>query len=167
MYKFQNLSNLERHIKKDHIVHQSYTCDSCDKTFVTKFRLRKHTKMHSDVKIGTCRYFRNNVFCPFEELGCKFLHSTDKSIGRLKSISVNNSGHIENNFEKINFFTSTPRKLVVSESYQNMKETFECEGCTNKTQCSVCFVDAYIQKRKSNQKQCRICDSFIKIGDIP
>ena len=121
--------------------------------------------MHSDVKIGTCRYFRNNVFCPFEELGGKFLHSTDKSIELLKSISVNNSGHIENNFEKINFFTSTPRKLVVSESYQNMKETFECEGCTNKTQCSVCFVDAYIQKQKSNQKQCRICDSFIKIGD--
>ena len=31
--------------------------------------------MHSDKKVRHCHYFRNNIFCPFEELGCKFLHT--------------------------------------------------------------------------------------------
>ena len=161
------------HIKKDHREHPSYDCDNCDKKFVTKFRLRKHTQMHSDIKIGTCRYFRNNVFCPFEELGCKFLHCTDKNIEKLermsesenRSIITNNSGQTENDFEKFQFYTSTPRKLGHSKSYQNVKEKLNCENCLHKSQCSDCYVNEYIQRQKHDTKMCRICDGNIKIEE--
>ena len=33
--------------------------------------------MHSTMKIVQCRYFRNSLVCPFEELGCKFWHDAD------------------------------------------------------------------------------------------
>ena len=72
--KFQNISNLEKHIKINHTEYPTYECDHCSKTFVTKWRLEKHKKMHSTMKIVQCRYFRNNILCPFEELGCKFWH---------------------------------------------------------------------------------------------
>ena len=75
--KFQNVSNLEKHIKRYHTEYETYECDHCSKTFVTKWRLEKHKKMHSTMKIVQCRYFRNNLVCPFEELGCKFWHDAD------------------------------------------------------------------------------------------
>ena len=113
------------------------------------------------------------TYRPFEELGCKFLHCTDKNIEKLermsesetRSIITNNSGQTENDFEKFQFYTSTPRKLGHSKSYQNVKEKLNCENCLHKSQCSDCYVNEYIQKQKPNTKICRICDGNIKIED--
>jgi hypothetical protein len=33
--------------------------------------------MHSAIRIVQCRYFGNDLLCPYEELGCKFLHDSD------------------------------------------------------------------------------------------
>jgi hypothetical protein len=33
-----------------------------------------HGKIHSDRSTKYCHYFNNGKVCPFEELGCKFLH---------------------------------------------------------------------------------------------
>ena len=87
--------------------------------------------MHSDSNIGICRYFRKNVFCPFEELGCKFLHGKLKRMSESenKSIIINNSGQTENHFEKSKFYTSTPRKHGYSKSEQAMKDKVKCENC--------------------------------------
>ena len=67
------MSDLEKHIKTSHQDHQSYYCD---KKFVTKWRLQKHERMHSNVKTRRCKYVKTHSKCPFEELGCKFRHDT-------------------------------------------------------------------------------------------
>ena len=33
-----------------------------------------HLQIHENRQIKTCHYFNNENFCPFAELGCKFLH---------------------------------------------------------------------------------------------
>ena len=66
--------DLETHINDNHEKHDEFDCDQCDKMFVSKWRLQKHTKIHSDKKQRNCHYFNNGKNCPFEMLGCKFLH---------------------------------------------------------------------------------------------
>ena len=73
-YKFRTFSELELHIKDKHVNFQAKCCDQCGKTFVTAWRLRKHMRIHSQVFTRTCKYFKSNTICPFEELGCKFNH---------------------------------------------------------------------------------------------
>ena len=71
---FKNISELEKHIEEKHDEHDTFECETCGKKFVTKFRLEKHTKMHLNVAIKPCHYFRRNQPCPYENLGCKFRH---------------------------------------------------------------------------------------------
>ena len=52
-------------------------CGKCAKTFVTNWRLKKHVKMHSNPILKQCYYFKNDINCPFDDLGCKFGHSFD------------------------------------------------------------------------------------------
>ena len=71
---FKNISEVERHIKRNHKEHQTYDCDKCGKEFVTRWRLERHIKMHSKTNLKDCHYYKRKKHCPFEELGCKFGH---------------------------------------------------------------------------------------------
>ena len=139
--------DLETHIKKSHERHTEFKCDKCSKTFVLKWRLNKHMEIHSDRNIKQCMYYINMKTCPFEELGCKFLHVQlsrySQTIERQKhadisNVSENEESENEDSFdeEMLNdmnhddkFLTSTPKKTK-----------FECEECENKSQCTDCFV---------------------------
>jgi hypothetical protein len=45
---------------------------------VTNWRLKKHVKkMHSNPRLKQCYYFKNDMQCPFDDLGCKFGHDFD------------------------------------------------------------------------------------------
>ena len=67
--KFKEICELETHIKTKHEDHQSYTCGKCAKTFVTNWRLQKHIKMHPNQRLKQCYYFKNDNYCPFDDLG--------------------------------------------------------------------------------------------------
>ena len=67
--KFTKFCDIEYHIKKNHEKHKEFECVHCKKTFVTKWRLTKHIKMHEKMP-KCCHYFNNCDDCPFEELGC-------------------------------------------------------------------------------------------------
>ena len=73
--KFNIFWELERHIKDCHEIHDTLKCDKCEKEFVLKWRLKKHMSIHSDKILFHCLYFNNDKHCPYEELGCKFLHT--------------------------------------------------------------------------------------------
>ena len=75
---FKNISELEKHIEGNHDEYETFECETCSKKFVTKFRLEKHSKMHLNVAIKNCHYFRRNKPCPYEKLGCKFRHKLEK-----------------------------------------------------------------------------------------
>ena len=111
------------------------------------------------MKIVQCRYFRNNILCPFEELGCKFWHDADIQVNDASdtseiasdhsSVVTSNSGRTEDSSENFGFCTSTPEKLGNSK-ITNIKK-LKCENCPDQTQCADCFVSEYIQKqRKKN-----------------
>ena len=70
---FHKNCDLESHLNKDHKP-QKFECEKCDKTFVLKWRLIKHQRIHNSPKIKKCHYFNNQKTCPFEQIGCMFLH---------------------------------------------------------------------------------------------
>ena len=72
--RFSTNYQLEIHLQ-EHGSSKKYKCEQCDKAFHFKWRLGKHMKIHSEHKsIRACHFFNNGKLCPFEEVGCKFLH---------------------------------------------------------------------------------------------
>ena len=76
---FNRFVELEIQMKNCHEKQSLFECDQCGKGFVLKWRLRKHLNIHTQTNAQPCHYFNNNVKCPFEEFGCKFLHIASKN----------------------------------------------------------------------------------------
>ena len=149
---FDKTNDLEKHIKTLHANHEKFLCEQCDKDFVLKWRLEKHVQIHTQKFVQYCHYYNNDKFCPFEELGCKFLHTIAQKcrLGHKCKIRLCPRRHSESDTETdrdtkhvgdndetedkmdecISFVTSTPQK-----------NEFECGECENMTQnCTDCFV---------------------------
>ena len=74
--KFDNRTILEKHIIKEHENTTTLKkCEHCGKEFHTKWRLNKHMILHGDKFVRKCHFYNNDKDCPFEKIGCKFLHS--------------------------------------------------------------------------------------------
>ena len=72
--KFPSSWQLENHLQ-DHGSQKKHICKDCGKTFHLSWRLNKHIKMHgSERTVRMCHFYNNGKPCPFEEIGCKFLH---------------------------------------------------------------------------------------------
>ena len=75
LQKFDKKWILENYIEQQHQTNQKYPCPECGQTFFLKWRLGKHMKMHDgNIKVKPCHFFNNGKLCPFEKLGCKYLH---------------------------------------------------------------------------------------------
>ena len=71
--KFDQTFKLENHLKEHEV--ETLDCDECGKTFYLKWRLVKHKTIHQTTNVRFCHYFNNDKLCPFEEIGCMFLHA--------------------------------------------------------------------------------------------
>ena len=72
--KFQSHNSLEMHLENLHMTKQ-FKCNKCEILFHTKWRLIKHNQIHqATTKKRNCHYFNAGQNCPFERLGCKFVH---------------------------------------------------------------------------------------------
>ena len=106
---------------------------------MTKWRLRKHVRIHLNKFTKICHYFKTGKHCPFEELGCKFLHNvtkkvdsddTDKKITEeINDSDISDDTDVSSIVEetkvdgqKLPFITSTPRKIKLT-----------CEKCADKS----------------------------------
>ena len=58
--RFNRHVDLENHIRSSHAKHQVYQCDQCEKSFVLRWRLKKHMNLHTKKNIQPCHYFSNN-----------------------------------------------------------------------------------------------------------
>ena len=162
--EFERFCDLEWHLKAKHKECTQFECDQCQKTFVTEWRLRKHTKIHSNKITKQCHYFMNNVRCPFDDLGCKFLHVISYNSGLKKvddskskefntmedsaenDIDVNNtemtnSIDTSENGRENTFFTSTPKSKKQS-----------CEDCLDEWECINCLVINTLKKHGDRKK---------------
>ena len=59
---------------KDAHEEETHTCEECGTHFYSNSRLKKHIKMNSSQNQRKCYYFNSDKICPYEALGCKFLH---------------------------------------------------------------------------------------------
>ena len=74
----QNEIKIPKH-QCDHSGHINIDTDHCDKTFVLKWRLKKHLEVHSKNITKHCHYYNNEKLCPYEKIGCMFLHEHSKT----------------------------------------------------------------------------------------
>ena len=158
---FRRFSDLEIHIRLSHENHHVFKCDQCDKCFVLNWRLKKHMKLHTEEFVKHCYYFNNNINCPFEEIGCKFLHAEAKSCGfgskcnkRLCPLRHHEEDNVQSdvNSSKVEKHEGVKESDMSSEEFQSddsfltstpNKIKYECEECINKTQCTDCFVNQH------------------------
>ena len=96
-------------------------------------------RIHSKSKIKQCKYFKKKIFCPFDELGCKFGHdeniqdghkTKDKSEFILKEIKELKKliQEVKSDYHEEEFHASTPNKLD------------ECNKCLDTSECVDCMV---------------------------
>ena len=71
---FGKKCSLELHMESVHGKKKQYKCDKCSMGFFLQWRLKKHMSVHSDDKTRKCHFFNNDKPCPYQKLGCKFLH---------------------------------------------------------------------------------------------
>ena len=76
---FEKTAEVEKHMDEHHHAPKPFECPTCKKTFILEWRLKKHAAIHT-MKPKICRYYSNHLFCPFEEVGCKFSHVDEKSV---------------------------------------------------------------------------------------
>ena len=104
---FSKNSELENHLVNIHGSKKTHSCENCDKTFLLKWRLSKHTSIHRG-NVQICKFYKTGTFCPFEEIGCKFRHEEtiregDNLVGDDISFQMNEEGtddNIEDEYEE-------------------------------------------------------------------
>ena len=70
---------LEEHLTGVHGMRKRFECTECESKFVLQLRLKKHLEGHTNkIAIKTCHYYNNDKNCPYEKIGCKFLHKKAK-----------------------------------------------------------------------------------------
>lgn len=69
---FTKTCDLELHMEEHGKVKQ-FKCQVCRQEFYLKWRYQKHIKMHTEMP-KPCKFFRSKTQCPFDKIGCMFLH---------------------------------------------------------------------------------------------
>jgi hypothetical protein len=69
---FEQTYKLEKHLEGHK--EKEFECTTCGKRFQLEWRLKKHHASHDLKTLKKCHYFNNGKLCPFEEIGCMFLH---------------------------------------------------------------------------------------------
>ena len=142
--RFKHFTDLELHIKKEHSNNEEHKCNQCEKSFVTRWRLRKHTRIHSEQYTKSCKYFIRSRSCPFEELGCKFSHDmsrkdavdlNDDTTEDMNNDENGSNDSMDESESLLNsFFTSTPKSVD------------NCHECLNNSECTYCFARQVLGK---------------------
>ena len=74
---FNEKWKLELHMK-NHADAKLFKCDHCSKEFPLEWRLGKHLEIHMKKGGRKCNYFNNFKICPYEVVGCKFIHEASE-----------------------------------------------------------------------------------------
>ena len=157
---FSVIEVIVNHIELEHENYKVFQCDKCDKSFVTNWRLQKHIQLHTEQYVKPCHYFNNGRKCPFEELGCKFLHVVskfctsrqkcqrhlcpyrhlDKVLHSPSDMNVNDDEENVSNIEEKDLSDEELHSNGCVATSTPIKSIYDCEKCVNSEQCTHCFV---------------------------
>ena len=151
-HSFKRFVDLETHIMTNHSKYQNFQCNKCEKRFVLKWRLRKHMVIHSQVNVKNCHYFNNGKKCPFEQFGCKFLHTASKpcELGITCSKYLCHYRHSGETMDSSNITETEDDDDLGKEGMDNSSDTSssfvtstpenrkcQCDECDKNKQCTV------------------------------
>ena len=120
--------DLENHLIGTHNQQKDLKCDICGKEFILNWRLKKHQQIHTSSSVKPCRYFISDKACPFEEIGCKFLHVvSDKLKVNKKFRNIPDEKQMQSNCTELR-------------STATCKKSSLCEKCDDSSKCSECVV---------------------------
>ena len=148
---FARNCDLEIHMN-EHGTDKMFKCNICGKTFHLEWRQKKHEKNHNtETHVKPCRYFSNQEPCPYEAIGCKFLHDPsiicrnqdcENLLCPFAHQNVTNSEGKEDNIEDV--------------SDQEQEETLD----VNENQCHLCLVQFESKDDVFNHVQANHDDYF-------
>ena len=179
---FVKNSDLEVHLEEQHVRSMEYKCDKCDKKFALKWRLKKHLEVHSKENTKFCHYFNNEKYCPYERIGCKFLHQ-NSSICYFGKRCANNlcqfrhseqsynadDDDLRDKFEKLSEMEKDESKEVFCDIYCNRgydshrcsEETNELFiGCDMKNITDVFENEDDLEEEPVTYFPCKVCDNM-------
>ena len=138
-------ADLEMHIEEYHEKSEQHKCNQCGKNFVLKWRLKKHLEAHSNGNNRFCHFFNNGKTCPYEKIGCKFLHQPSATcyfgekckneLCQYKHFVLDNdsdemeSNDLKNNFNKLTEMEKEETKEVFCDIYCN--RGYDCHICSD------------------------------------
>ena len=157
---FTKRYDLEVHMKNEHTTTEDFKCNICDKTFILEWRMLMHKKNHDNKWVKKCYYFNNNLVCPFEEMGCMFLHKNSVMCRFGEKCTKNLCPYRHRNIFQDKFGLDSrnisdekkEENSLLNESDKSTLETFtfqtstpkkredQCEDCANKSECVECIV---------------------------
>ena len=139
---FKKNSDLEVHLKTFHGEKENHECDQCGKTFVLKWRLKKHMGIHNSAEIKGCHYFNNDKKCPYENIGCMFSHQLSglckyDKVCKNKLCSFQHESESEDRFScqdcEVKFTNKKTLTKHVETEHDNEKndddEIYPCDTC--------------------------------------
>ena len=131
---------------------KGFKCNTCEKTFHLKWRLNKHEKNHNENGVKHCRYFSHQEPCPYEAIGCKFLHvrseicSLDECQDLLCPLThqnVRNDEEVANDMEyedqePVGGQDGDAEDVYIHESTDGKDDDAEDDFTPNENQCHLC-----------------------------
>ena len=76
---FANNFEFENHMVQVHGLDKTHACEICGKRFYLKWRMNKHRNTHGGSR-KPCKFFQDGNVCPFNEVGCKFVHEETDTV---------------------------------------------------------------------------------------
>ena len=165
---FEKSSDMELHLKENHSSPE-FTCDQCDKSFVLKWRLKKHLEIHMKSSAKSCHYFNNGKNCPYENVGCMFLHKDSENCYfgvqcKNKLCQFKHPEHknnvAEDDYEVV--LEDQFKKLTYEEQMET-KDVFCDIYCNRGFDCHICSQDGYQEYIGCDMKN--ITEEFVDEND--
>ena len=134
--EFSKFCYLEYHIKENHGDFKQHKCYQCKKKYVTSWRLKMHVRIYLHIH----NYFRNNLSCPFEELGCKLSLDVPQKDTFVQKDDTNIDKECETDNSKSMLNTSSYGTVGEATSFvtSTLKSNNSCE---DSSECVDCFVN--------------------------
>ena len=126
--RFKRKCDLELHMENHHKTEKNYECTICNKSFVLNWRMKKHEEIHTNKVTKKCHYYNNDRFCPFEKLGCKFLHEISEKckFDRICSKPLCSYKHSNPDSE------DSDTDKITDSNIEATDETVSCDYCKKK-----------------------------------
>ena len=102
--------------------------------------------MHSKHHLRECHYYKGKSYCPFDDLGCKFRHGTNKQVEDTDGNMDDTNETVDDSHSDISENNPT-NPICTSTPVKKQNSLLKCEDCLNISQCTACRIIQQIEER--------------------